>query len=270
MKFDLHVHSNYSDGKYSPEIVVEKAFNERLDGIAITDHDTVDGIEEAIRQSKKYNNFYVIPGIEFGCIHNDEEVHILGYFIDYKNIEIINITNELKASRFERSKKIVKKLNKLGININIKDVLDFSDENNIGRPHIARAMMKLKYVKSIEEAFNLFLNRGKPAYIERLHLSIEDTIKLIHLSGGLAVLAHPGLLNDKSIVNYTISKGIDGLECIHSKHTELDREYFSRIASYNNLIITGGSDYHGDLEILGKFTVDIEKIPIMKERILNV
>ncbi|MDR7856204.1 PHP domain-containing protein [Tissierella sp.] len=270
MKFDLHVHTNHSDGLFSPEKIVDLAVDQNLNGIAITDHDTTTGIEFAINHSKRYKNFEVIPGIEISCVYNDNEVHILGYFIDYNNKDIITITNKLKSSRLTRGIEIVNKINQLGLDISLEEVKEFSGEEYIGRPHIARVMVKKDYVTDIQDAFNKYLDRGKPAYVERYKISIKETISLIKNAGGIAVLAHPGLLKDKNIIDYCISLGIDGLECIHSKHSKSVVENLSIIARANNLIITGGSDFHGDLIngeiILGKYFINLQNILEMKER----
>lgn len=272
LKFDLHVHSNYSDGILSPKEIVDLAFIKNLNGIAITDHDTVSGLEEAIYYGKSYKNFHVIPGIEFGTIHNDEEVHILGYFIDYKNSKLINIIDELLNSRLNRTIKMINKLNELEVNITLEDIKKHTNNKNIGRPHIARAMIDKNYVKSIDEAFDKYLDRGRPAYVERFYLSIEETIKLIEDTNGISVLAHPGLLKDKKIIDYCISKGIRGIECIHSSHSYEEVEMFKGIAFENKLIITGGSDFHGDgkRDKLGEYVIDINTIPEMKWRLNNV
>lgn len=274
MKFDLHVHTFYSDGILSPSELIDLAIKQNLQGIAITDHDSILGIKEAISYSTKYDNFKVISGIEFGSIYEDEEVHILGYFIDYNNEELISTTEKLRHERINRAIRIMDNLNELGINITIDDVVKHSRDKYIGRPHIARALIDKGYVSSIEEAFEKYLDRGKPGYSERLHLSIEETINLIKKTGGIATLAHPGLIKNKSIVDHTINKGIQGIECVHSKHTANDTDYFIKLARKNNLIITGGSDYHGDLVdgelILGKFYIDLDEIPEMRGRINNV
>jgi predicted metal-dependent phosphoesterase TrpH len=271
MKFDLHVHTNHSDGLFSPEKIVDLAIEQNLNGIAITDHDTISAIELAITHSKGYNDFIVIPGIEISCVYNNEEVHILGYFIDYSNEDIITITNELKLSRLNRGIKMVNKINELGLDLSIEEVMELSGDKYIGRPHIARAMIKRGYISNIPEAFEKYLDRGKPAYVERYKITINETISLIHKAKGFVVLAHPGLLKDKSIINYCIDLGIDGIECIHSKHDESTVRYLTHIANDNNLIITGGSDYHGELVngeiILGKYYVDISNIPDMRRRI---
>ncbi len=271
MIFDLHVHTNHSDGLFSPEEVIDLAVKQKLDGIAITDHDTVTAIETAIAYSNNYYNFRIIPGIEFSCVYNDEEVHILGYFINYKDLNLIKVTNKLKKSRLTRGVEMVYKLNKLGLKLSIEEVKKFSGEKYIGRPHIARALIKKGYVTDISEAFTKYLDRGKPAYVERYKITINETISLIKNLGGIAILAHPGILKDKTIVNHCISLGIDGLECIHSKHSKEDTDYLIDISKSNNLIITGGSDFHGDLIneeiILGKYFVNIDNIPEFKERI---
>lgn len=271
MRFDLHVHTNQSDGLFSPEEVVDMSVTKNLKGIAITDHDSITGIERAINHSKKYYDFKIIPGIEISCIHNDEEVHLLGYFIDYKNYDIINITETLKSSRLNRGIDMVNRLNELGLEVSIEEVKELSGEKYIGRPHIARAMIKRGYVTSIQEAFSRYLNRGRPAYVERYKISITETISLIKKIGGISVLAHPGLLKDKSIINYCIELGIDGIECIHSKHNQSDISSMLDIAKKHNLIATGGSDFHGDLVngklLLGEYYVNIKDIPQIIGRI---
>jgi len=271
LKFDLHLHTYYSDGKYSPKKVVDLSVERNLDGIAITDHDTVLGLEEAIEQSKNYKGFMVIPGIEFGCIYMDEEVHILGYFIDYKNKEIIEATKKLQQSRENRGSAIVEKLNNLGFNLTYNNIKELSKENFIGRVPIAKALVEKGYVSSIKEAFDKYLDKGKLGYVEKKSLSIKETIDLIKSSGGISVLAHPGLLKKYEIIDYCIKVGIDGIECIHSRHSKEQTEELKELALKKNLIITGGSDCHGeeingDL-LLGKYYIDLESIPEMKERI---
>ena len=256
MKYDLHVHTIYSDGLLEPQEVVDLAVKRNMQGISITDHDTILGIQEAIDYSKKFKDFKIIPGIELGSIYNNEEVHILGYNFDYKDERIINTTQKLVNSRLDRGLKIIGKLNNLGIHISLEDVMKHVNKDLLGRPHIARALIDSKYVNSIGEAFDKYLNIGKPAYVERYHLSIEETIKLIDTLGGISVLAHPGLLKDKGIIDYCISQGIRGIECIHSKHSLKEYLIYKEIANRKNLIITGGSDFHGDQMILGDFYIE--------------
>lgn len=272
MIFDLHIHTNYSDGLLSPEEVIDLAIEKNLDGIAITDHDTVDGIETAIKYNSSLGKkLHIIPGIEFGSIENNGEVHILGYFIDYKSSEILDLSKELKKNRFRRSLKIVERLNHIGLDISMEDIDPLASEEIISRSHIAMALVQKNYVKDIDDAFNLYLNRGQIAYVEKLAPDIKTTINIIHRLGGIAVLAHPGLIKNKTIIKRCIDYNIDGIEAIHSKHSSNDVKYLLNIAKENNLIITGGSDCHGRIingkYLMGKYYININHIPIMKERI---
>jgi len=272
MIFDLHTHTNYSDGLFSPKEVVDLAIKKGLDGIAITDHDTIDGIEPAIEYNNNLvNKIKIIPGIEFGCVYQDEEVHILGYFIDYESSKIINLSKELKENRINRSLKMIDKLNSMGLKISMEEIKTLTQDDYIGRPHIARILIQKGYVDNMEKAFKLYLNRGQPGYVEKKSLSIDETIDFIHELNGLAILAHPGVLKNKDIIDYCIKMGIDGLEAIHSKHNKKDKDLLLEIGRKNNIIITAGSDCHGQIingeYLLGKYYIDIDYIPLMKRRI---
>lgn len=271
MKFDLHVHTYYSDGLNSPATVVDNAMDRDLNGIAITDHDTILGIEEALSYCKKQRNFHLIPGLELSCIHDNSEVHILAYFIDYKNTEILTVTDELRRHRIIRVKKIIEKLRELNIKIDFDKIIEEYDNDFVGRVAVARELIKEGYTSSIQEAFQRYLNPGRAAYVERYKLSIDDAISLIKRADGIPVLAHPGLLSDKYLIQLCISKGIEGIECIHSKHTAKQVKNFKKIAENHDLIATGGSDCHGEIIngdlLLGKYTVDLNSIPEMKERL---
>lgn len=264
MKYDLHVHTDHSDGIYSPEKIVDLARKLKLTGIAITDHDTITGLKIAMDYVKTFDDLIIIPGIELSSIHKGEEVHILGYYIDYNNQELLKISKDIIESRKNRSLKTIKKLNKLGFDLNIKDVKAFAKTNFIGRPHIARTIIKKGYVSTMEEAFEKYLKFGAPAYVDRYKISIEESIELINNAGGLPVLAHPGLINNKEIIGYCVEKGIKGIEAIHSKHTSEDVLVFKAIAKKHDLIVTGGSDFHGDRNndkiILGQYFVGRETI----------
>lgn len=260
MKVDLHIHTSASDGLLSPSSVVDYSVKKKLRAIAVTDHDTVSGLPEAIARSKIYNNFTVINGIELSCSYLNEEVHILGYFIDPESPVLIKALKNFKEDRFNRAIKIIKRLNELNIEINMDDVRKYSSGEIFGRPHIARALVYNGYVSDISEAFNLYLGKGKPAYVERNKLSIPDGIDLIHKANGIAVLAHPGILDNKDAIFYVIEKEIDGMEVIHSKHSQWDVLNLLKIANENNLIVSGGSDWHGDTKnnniILGEYYVN--------------
>lgn len=254
--FDLHIHSNFSDGKLSPIEIIDHAISIGLDGIALTDHDTVDGLDIGIKYGQENNKLKVIPGIEFSCDYPNEEVHILGYFIDYKNPNLSEVINKLKTSRKKRIVKIIVELNKIGLKIDLSDIGD-----KLGRLHIAQALERLGHVKSTQEAFNLYLAKGRPAYVSRFKLNIEDTIDLIHDTGGKAVMAHLGLLSSLQPLFYAIDKGLDGIEVVHSKHKTIETKKFFQLAYNNKLIVTGGSDCHGKIinnrMLMGKYTIDI-------------
>lgn len=267
MKFDLHTHTNNSDGIYSPCKLIDLAVKNGLSGIAITDHDNIDGIEDSIDYACKYDNFKIIPGIEFSTIYDGHEVHILGYFIDYKNKKLIKLTRDIKKSRIERGSMIVEKINDLGMELNIDEVRKFSGENFMGRPHIARALMTRGYVDSISEAFTELLGIDAPAYVERYKIEVGEVISLIKDIGGISVLAHPGLIKDKKIIDYCIDRGINGIECIYPQHSNDDFNYFLDKSKANELIITAGSDFHGDRYkniLLGEYYVGIDTIRQME------
>lgn len=271
MIFDLHIHTTFSDGEFSPDEVLQLANKRRINGIAITDHDTVNGIKPTLELGKKYRGLHIIPGIELGTLFEDEEVHILGYFVDYTSKTLIEATEMLKLNRIKRGIKIVEKLNYLGMELSYEIIKEFTKDGFIGRPHIAKALLEKGYVKSVEEAFKRLLNRGKPAYVQRETLTLKETINLIHKVDGIAILAHPGLLKNKSIISKCIYYGVDGLEAIHSKHDKKDVKVLLDIARANNMIVTGGSDFHGRIVdgdyLLGKYYINIDDIPQMKGRL---
>ncbi|MTI67768.1 MAG: PHP domain-containing protein [Firmicutes bacterium] len=251
-KADLHIHTTASDGKFTPKEVVDLAIKRKLDAISITDHDTTSGIQQAINQSKKYNSLEVIPGIELSSEHNGEEIHILGYYIDYKSSLLEDVTNKLKKLRIERAYKILKKLELISISIDTDKIENIIAENNyIGRPHIAKLLIDEGYVNSMEEAFDSYLGFGKKGYVPREKLSLEDSINLITKIGGYAVLAHPGLI--KQNLEPILRKfKFQGIEIYHTKHTDMVIEKLNILARRFNLIKTGGSDCHGNITpILG-------------------
>ncbi len=269
MKFDLHTHTNYSDGTFTPDKLIQLAIEKELDGIAITDHDSVDALIYIEKNDINLGNLKLIPGIEFSTIHQDEEVHILGYFIDIHNENLKNISKELISSRIKRGERMIDQLQKLGLKINIEEVRELSSDNYIGRPHIARVLVKKGYSTSVTDAFDKYLNRHCPGYVERFKLEIPSTINLIKNAGGIPVLAHPGVLKDMTIINYCIESGIEGIECYHPKHDKTMTRKLIAIANKSSLIITGGSDFHGDFpELLGKYTANIDNISVFKERLV--
>ena len=248
-RIDLHVHSNASDGTMSPKELVYYAKEKNIQAFALTDHDTIAGITEA----KKIGNdlgIEVISGIEFSTYYNGIEIHILGLYIDENNIEFTNHLKEFIDSRNSRNKKVINILNNLGINITINDIIDVSKDAVITRAHIAKALKDKGYVKTTEEAFEKYLGTNKLAYVPREKITPEAAIKLTSLANGIPVLAHPLLYNLKhneliSLLEHTIKHGLKGIETIYSLHSEADERYIKKLANQYNLLITGGSDFHG-------------------------
>lgn len=269
MKFDLHVHTSHSDGIYSPKEVVDLARNINLSGIAITDHDTTSGLKVAMEYSDQFNDLKIIPGIEFSCVYKEEEVHILGYYLDYNNSNLIELTKTIKNSRKKRGIRIIEKINKLGLKLSLEDVEKFAKTDFLGRDHIARALISKGYAKDTKDAFEKYLKLGGPAYVKRYKITIEETINLVKELGGVAVLAHPGYIKNKDIIQYCVKKGIQGVEVLHPGHSKKDVQYLLKFAKENNLITTGGSDFHGNRGVnellLGKYYVGQDKILQLEE-----
>lgn len=268
-KADLHIHTIFSDGSLTPLDIVKLASQKGLYSISITDHDTVDGIKPAMDNGKVFD-IIVIPGIEISCQFHNEEIHLLGYFIDFQNQELLQMLNMFKESRESRGKKIVEKLNNLGLYISLEEVIEIAGDGVVGRPHIAKALVNNNYVTSIQEAFDKYLDNDKPAYVDRYRPTLKQGIEIIHNSGGAAVIAHPGLIKNTNAIIEAIKYGVDGIEAIHSKHSTEEVLKYSKIARENDLVITGGTDFHGDLSsnapIIGEFFIDYSQVELLFNR----
>lgn len=243
MPADLHLHTTASDGSWAPVQVITKAIELGLSAIAITDHDTIDGIASVDRS--RFPQLDIFTGIEFSTEYQGSEVHILGYGINLDNTELLQILKQLEAERWERAYAMVEKLNQLGCFIDFEQVQKLAGTGVIGRVHLAQALMESGYTASIQESFRRFLVFGAPAYVSRKKLSCGQAVELIRAAGGAAVLAHPGLIRNRDVVLDVIGIGIDGLEVIHSNHNSDQVREFSQIAERFNLLSTGGSDCHG-------------------------
>ena len=267
MTIDLHIHSTASDGSLSPKTIVKKAKKMNYDAISITDHDTINGLDEAIKTGNKIN-LEIIPGIEFNTKLEGHEVHILGYFINYKNEKLLNETRKIRNSRIKRVKKIINRLNEIGFDITTNEVFSLSDGGSVGRSHIARILKEKGFVKSFSEAFDKYLAVGKTAYFDRYRLNSIDAIKLIEKADGIPILAHPGLINNDDIVDKIVNIGIKGIEAYYYEHCSKETSKYIRYAKNNNLLITGGSDDHGpgnkDGIRLGKVKLDYDIVENLK------
>ncbi|MBN1367327.1 MAG: PHP domain-containing protein [Dehalococcoidales bacterium] len=243
---DLHIHSNYSDGKFSPKELVEKAVNIGLKVMAISDHDSVDGIPSAVDAAKAYPQLTFIPGVEISTDVPNGEIHVLGYFIDYNNPELLSTLLRMRESRVERARKMVNKLASLGIKVEWERVLQIAQGSSVGRPHIAQAMQEKGYISSFKEAFNKYIGRNGPAYVERGKMTPAEAVKLIIKSGGLAVFAHPITYKDyETAIIDMVTAGLVGVEAYYNNSTVEDIRKILSLADKYNLVPTGGSDYHG-------------------------
>jgi len=246
MLFDLHTHTSASDGILSPEELVDRAFQLGLTGIAVTDHDTVSGLAQAMDRQQKYKgSLEVIPGIEMNAEKEDCEVHILGYFIDYLDSRLHARLEELKTSRLNRAHEMVRKLRSMGYNITFEQISQIAQNDLIARPHIAQALVQNNNVFSIREAFDKLIGRGRPAYVPRYKFLPQEALNLIKAAGGIAVIAHPGLIKNQSLIQEVIAAGIQGIEVYYPDHTPEQIKKYEKIAEKHGLLVTGGSDYHG-------------------------
>jgi len=249
MCVDLHTHSTYSDGTATPTELVQMAEARHLKGLAITDHDTIEGCKEALAAGKKYG-IPVLTGLEISCLHGDYALHMLGYGVAQDNPTLNRTLQQLQEGRKRRNDKIVAKLNKLGIAISTRELQKLSPNGQTGRPHIARILMKKKIVSGMDQAFRHYLGKGKAAYCKRFCFSAAETIDTIHAAGGAAVLAHPGILSSNMLVQERliqalVERHLDGIEVYHPVHSKKIQRKFLRLAEQHHLLVTGGSDYHG-------------------------
>lgn len=250
-KFDLHLHTTSSDGVYSPSEVVEKAAQKGVTVIAITDHDTLDGISEAIEAGRKLG-IEVIPGIELSTKYKGKTIDILGFNIQ-ESEELSEVLKKMREYRQNRSQLIIKKLGEINIIITEDDVQKNSKGGVIARPHVAQAVVDKGYAKDMQEVFDLYLGDGKPCAIDKMVLSPEEGIKLIHNAGGSAVLAHPLLIGDDIMVEELMKLPFDGIEIWHRKHQPYDIIRYKGIAEKYKKFMTGGSDFHHDEHHIGEF-----------------
>jgi predicted metal-dependent phosphoesterase TrpH len=241
---DLHLHSRFSDGTYDPGNLLDLGKKLHLSIISITDHDTVEGYQYA-ESLFKAKNIFLIPGTEITAEYQNNEIHLLGYFIDCANQKLLKSLAEFQKYRCERIREIVKALNKLSIPLEAETVFLLANCKAPGRPHVARALVKRGFCNSYDEAFERFLRKNKPAWVPKFKTPIDQAIKLIHEAGGLAILAHPGLNKNDELIPIFKEMGLDGIECFHSKHSESMQKHYIQIAKQLGLLVTGGSDCHG-------------------------
>lgn len=247
---DLHCHSTESDGTLSPRQLVELARELGLASLALTDHDTIAGVEEAQAAGRELG-VRVISGVEISVEYAAKTVHMLGYCFDSGAERLKEGLARLVSGRNERNAKIVARLNELGLAVTLEEIEAEAGGKVVGRPHIARVLLKHGYVETWEEAFDKYLARGAAAYFERLRFTPVDAVALIREAGGVAVLAHPKYValheNEtlEDVVRTLVEAGLDGIECYYTDHTEEETAAYMELARRYGLIVTGGSDFHG-------------------------
>ena len=265
---DLHIHTYFSDGSFSPQEVVTWAAEIGLAAIAITDHDDVGGIDQAIAYGRELD-VEVVPGVELSTHGDGRDVHILGYLFDHHAKAIQSYIQLFQEERRKRARKIVDRLKKLGLGVSFDFVLQKAGPGSIGRLHIASALLEEGYVFSIEEAFRKYLGDGKPASVPKFKIEPLKAIQLIKEAGGVTFIAHPALdVNEEYVINL-IRLGLDGIETIHPHHWPQATQKYKRLAQQYDVLECGGSDCHGNVNgkfvKMGKITVPYSFLSRMKE-----
>ena len=244
-RVDLHVHSSCSDGRLTPAEVIAAVAECGLEVVALTDHDTVSGVEEALRAAEIFG-VELIPGIELSTYDENGSTHLLGYFVDHGNPDLLTYTETARASRLQRAREIVGKLNGLGVDLDFDDVLAQAPPGGlIARPHVARALVAGGWVRGYAEAFSRFIAAGQPAYVPTRHTEPLEGIGRIHSWGGLAFLAHGGKSHSVTRIQELADAGLDGLEILHPDHREFEVRKLRELAAELDLLESGGSDWHG-------------------------
>ena len=260
---DLHIHSSYSDGVYTPR---ELAFMAKAAGIsvmALTDHDTLKGLPEMEKAAKEAGIDF-IPGVEFSARWENRQVHIIGYGIDPNNALLLERLADVRNARRSRLEKIIKRLHEMGMDVEVP--VPEEGQRAVGRPHIARALVAQGYVKTVQEAFDKYIGEGKPAYQPQTKMTPPEAVMLIHQAGGLAVQAHPEEIGDRALaVKLLGALAYDGMEVYHPSAKDNETEdFWLQVAREHKLLITGGSDFHGNPgrfpETLPEWRVEREKV----------
>ena len=241
---DLHLHSFFSDGTFAPEEIATRAKQQDLRAIALTDHDTVEGCARTAAACATEGIEFIV-GTELTAELNSNELHVLAYLVDPQNPKLVSEIAKFQQVRQQRIREMVARINELNIPLNVDDVFALANCRSPGRPHVARALVKARLCGTLDEAFERFLKKGRPAWVPKAKMSALEAIELIHQAGGLAVMAHPGLNRTDESIPELVRSGLDGIECFHTKHNAATAERYQRIAHEHGLLITGGSDCHG-------------------------
>lgn len=269
MSIDLHIHSTASDGSQTPEEIIGTAVSKGLTAVSITDHDTVSGQDAAIATAAGRITYF--PAVEISTNIGHSEVHVIGYLIDLGNEPLLQTLDHIRQERVRRIHTMVELLQSLGLQVTFEDVMETwhgercggqPEEAALGRPHVANTLVRLGIVPDPVAAFDMYLRRGRPAYVDRYRLEPVEAIRLIRAAGGLPVLSHPALIKQDGVIPQLVLQGIGGLEAYHTAHTPADTKRYLRMAQKLNVLVTGGTDSHGPT---GSYPVEVGALDIPDE-----
>jgi predicted metal-dependent phosphoesterase TrpH len=266
---DLHLHTSFSDGTYSPEELTGHAARCGFACVALTDHDTVEGCAR-MATACQAANIEFFPASELTAEYRGTELHIIGYGIDIQHPKLLSEMQRYQDVRQNRIKEMVQRLNRLNVPLQESTVTSIANCKSPGRPHVARALIQINVCKSLDEAFERFLKKGRPAWVPKFKVSADGAIALIHEAGGLAIFAHPGLVHHDSLIPDLVDAGLDGIECYHTKHPTTTVEHYLQIAEEHDLLVTGGSDCHGmnkGQPLIGTIKLPYQHVEQLKARL---
>jgi 3',5'-nucleoside bisphosphate phosphatase len=242
---DLHTHTTASDGTYAPRDLVAEAASRGVRVLAVTDHDSTEGLAEAIDEAERRRPLEIIPGIEINCDVEGAEIHVLGYLMDWQAEWFQDFCREQRRERRARIHRMVERLAAIGMPLDADEVFAIVKEGSAGRPHVAQVMVTRGYVKTVREAFDKYLGSGKPGHVPRKKVTPEDAVRIIRKAGGVPVFAHPGLADRDELIPGLIAAGLMGIECYYTEHSAAQRASYLQICKDHDLVATGGSDFHG-------------------------
>ena len=271
MYADLHMHTNFSDGTYTPEELAGHAKRCGFRAVALTDHDTMEGCAR-MGVACETGGVEFIPATELTAEHGGHELHMLGYFLDAQNERLATDLAKFQQVRQQRIHDMVARLNEMNVPIKAEAVFALANCRSPGRPHVARTLVQGGFCRSLDEAFERYLRKGKPAWVPKFKISATDAINLIHHAGGLAVMAHPGLNHNDDLIPDLVAAGMDGIECFHTKHSTTLNQRYLMIADKYRLLVTGGSDCHGMSKgkpLIGTIKIPYDCVERLKERVLQ-
>jgi len=243
---DLHTHTTASDGTLSPRDVVRAAARRGVRVLAVTDHDSTDGLRDALDEAEQHRPLTIVPGLEINCDVPGAEVHVLGYLVDHEAVWFQDFLREQRAERVARVHRIAARLAELGLPIDPAEVFAIVKEGAAGRPHVAQVMVQRGYVKSVREAFDRYLHVNGPANVPRKRLTPAEAVRIIRRAHGVPVFAHPGLADRDALIPELVEAGLMGIEAIYAEHSAAQTAHYQDLCRRHGLVATGGSDYHGE------------------------